>query len=35
MRQYDLEHAKDIAARAIGIGKYAKKGDDNWRPISI
>jgi 4-hydroxybutyryl-CoA dehydratase/vinylacetyl-CoA-Delta-isomerase len=35
MRQYDMEHAKEIARRAVGIGKYAKKGEDNWRPISL
>jgi 4-hydroxybutyryl-CoA dehydratase/vinylacetyl-CoA-Delta-isomerase len=35
MRQYDMEHAKAIARRAVGIGEYARKGDEVTKAISI
>jgi 4-hydroxybutyryl-CoA dehydratase/vinylacetyl-CoA-Delta-isomerase len=33
MRQYDMEHAKKIARRAVGIGEFRKSGDQNWKPL--
>ncbi len=33
MRQYDMEHAKKIARRAVGIGEFRKQGDENWKPL--
>jgi 4-hydroxybutyryl-CoA dehydratase/vinylacetyl-CoA-Delta-isomerase len=33
MRQYDMEHAKKLARRAVGIGEYRKAGDENWKPL--
>jgi 4-hydroxybutyryl-CoA dehydratase/vinylacetyl-CoA-Delta-isomerase len=33
MRQYDMEHAKKIARRAVGIGEFRKSGDENWKPL--
>jgi len=35
MRQYDMEHAKEIARRAVGIGAYRKKGDEITQAITI
>jgi hypothetical protein len=31
MRQYNMEHAKKIARRAVGIGEFRKTGDENWK----
>jgi 4-hydroxybutyryl-CoA dehydratase/vinylacetyl-CoA-Delta-isomerase len=33
MRQYNMEHAKKIARRAVGIGEFRKTGDENWKPL--
>jgi 4-hydroxybutyryl-CoA dehydratase / vinylacetyl-CoA-Delta-isomerase len=33
MRQYNMEHAKKIARRAVGIGEFRKKGEENWKPL--
>ena len=33
MRQYDMDHAKELARRAVGIGEYRKRGEENWKPL--
>lgn len=33
MRQYDMERAKALARRAVGIGEFRKSGEENWKPL--
>ncbi len=33
MRQYDMDHAKELARRAVGIGEHRKSGEENWKPL--